>query len=81
MNDEYCECGNHYDNCTCVRCDFCRTYFPQTKMYNVNDLNICESCKEKRDKGSANFNINQQSHGGQSVTQPAPNCEDATSPC
>jgi len=32
-------------------------------------------------KGSANFNINQQPHGGQSVTQPAPNCEDATSPC
>ena len=30
---------------------------------------------------SANFNINQQPHGGQSVTQPAPNCLTATSPC
>jgi hypothetical protein len=32
-------------------------------------------------KGSANFNINQQPHGGQSVSQPAPNAEDGTSPC
>ena len=32
-------------------------------------------------KGSANFNINQQAHGGQSVSQPAPNPQERTSPC
>jgi len=37
--------------------------------------------EEFKAKGSANFNINQQSHGGQSVSQPAPNCLTATSPC
>ncbi len=32
----------------------------------------------KAEEGQASL---QQSHGGQSVTQPAPNCEDTTSPC
>jgi hypothetical protein len=32
-------------------------------------------------KGSANFNINQQTHGGRSVSQPAPNPQERTSPC
>ena len=39
---------------------------------------------EKREeifKDSANFNSLQQTHGGQSVPQPAPNCLTATSPC
>jgi hypothetical protein len=42
---------------------------------------ICESLLKEKSEGSANFNINQQPHGGQSVSQPAPNCLTATSPC
>ena len=37
--------------------------------------------KLKEDQDSANFNINQQPHGGQSVSQPAPNPQERTSPC
>ena len=43
--------------------------------------NEAENSIEIPIKGSANFNINQQTHGGQSVSQPAPNCLTATSPC
>jgi len=52
-----------------------------TTYFALRKEMIEQETREFESKGSANFNINQQPHGGQSVSQPAPNAEDGTSPC
>ena len=47
FKDEYCECGNSHDNCTCIKCDICGKDFPLHKLYFENNLNKCELCLSK----------------------------------
>ena len=47
---DYCICGNNYENCTCIKCDVCMKYYPQTELYYQNNINICQACLKKADK-------------------------------
>lgn len=72
-----------------ITCPFCGCKIIAYLWSLAGSGKLCPTCKAKhvmglsirKIKGSANFNINQQTHGGRSVSQPAQNCEDATSPC